>query len=107
METVTGIGPGSSDSEHVRERCLAVSGGSWEGSSIKTRPMVSRKSGGPDNHDKSVDDLLEIFSRRVRKNGKLEEYEERQYFTQPSKERRESRREAEYQAQKRKRQNSR
>lgn len=98
MQTVTGVGPYSGDEERVRERCLAASGGSWEGSNIKTRPMVSRKtkSGG----GKDVDKMLKDFSRRVHKNGKLEEYEKRQHFTQPAEERRQKRMEQEYRAKK-------
>ena len=74
-----------------------VTNRNWEGCNIKDMPWVKKQSHGK---TRSIDQMLKTLDRRLRKNGKLEEYRERQHFTKPSKERREARQAAEYKIQK-------
>lgn len=85
-------------SEETADRMVeAVTNGNWEGCNIKDMPWVKKESSGG---TRSVDKMLKILDRRLKKNGKLREYRERQTFTKESKKRREARKEAEHKAQK-------
>lgn len=59
----------------------------WAGWHGNDRPVV-------DCEGKDIDQALKELDRRVE--GRLEEYEENQHYTKPSRERREARRRAEY-----------
>lgn len=67
----------------------------WDGCNIKDMPHV-RKTPPGSNNKRDIDQMLKELSRRMSKNGRLDEYEDRQHFTKPSKKRREARREVEY-----------
>lgn len=59
----------------------------WSGCHITDQPHVTQDElrGG------DVDEMLEKLSRRMHKNGRLDEFEQRQSYTKPSEQRREER----------------
>ena len=67
----------------------------WDGYNVKDSPVVKKNPPGS-NKERDIDEMLKELDRRMTKNGRLEEYRDRQHFTSPSKERREARREQEY-----------
>lgn len=64
-----------------------------QGWTVDDRPYVKKKAGGK---KRSVDKMLKILRRRLNKNGKLQEYRERQHYTSPAEERQEERKDREY-----------
>lgn len=64
-----------------------------QGWTVDDRPYVKKDAGGK---NRSIDKMLKLLRRRLSKNGKLQEYRERQYYTSPSEERQEARKEKEY-----------
>ena len=77
--------------EELREMLDRLEDDSFEGWHGEDRPVV-------DCEDKSLDEALSELGRRVE--DRLDEYEERQEFTKPSRKRREAREKAEYRIQK-------
>jgi ribosomal protein S21 len=67
----------------------------WDGCNIKDMPYVRRTPPGS-NSKRDIDQMLQELGRRMSKNGRLDEYRDRQEFTKPSKKRREARRQQEY-----------
>lgn len=70
-----------------------VTDGQWDGCHIKDMPWVKKNT---PNGKRDIDKMLKVFGRRVRKNGRLKEYQERQEFTKASKKRRDARKQAEH-----------
>ena len=68
---------------------------SWD---VKDQPYVKKQAGGK---ERSVDEMLKILRRRLRKNGKLERYREKQYHTKDAERRQERRKKIEYENEKR------
>lgn len=80
-----------SDHQHLRSIIRRLNGDDFEWR-VDDQPHVDCH-----NFD-SLDDALEELGRRMRKNGRLEEFEQRQHFTSDSKERREEREAQAYRA---------
>lgn len=67
----------------------------WDGCNIKDMPYV-RKTPPGSNKTLDIDQMLKELSRRMAKNGRLDEYRDRQHFTSDSKRKREAHRRQEY-----------
>jgi len=57
----------------------------WDGCNIKDMPHVQKQHSGK---ERDVDEMLDELGRRVWKNGRLDEYRDRQHFTSDSKQKR-------------------
>lgn len=64
----------------------------WSGCSITDQPHVTAEERG------DLDDMLKELERRMHKNGRLDEYRERQHFTKPSERKRKERQAQAYRA---------
>lgn len=80
--------------ERTRKKIDAVTRDGWEGWHVTDQPWVLKN---PSNgKERSVDQMLSELDKRLQKNGKIEEYQERQYYTPPSEERRQEKERVEY-----------
>ena len=64
-----------------------------QGWTVDDRPYVKKQAGGK---TRDIEHMLKLFSKRIHKNGKLQEYRERQHYTPPAAERREEKNRIEY-----------
>jgi len=92
------------DLTEAQKRAKKLTDGNWTGCFITDQPYVKRKvkSGGDTVKERDVDEMLSTLGKRMSKNGRLDEYRERQHYTKPSEERRQKRQEREYEMQKQK-----
>lgn len=80
--------------KRTQEKFDAVTDEDFQGYHVKDMPWVRRNP--PNGRERDIDEMLKTLDKRIRKSGRLEEFEENQYFTSDSKERREARRERDY-----------
>lgn len=75
----------------------------WDRCRRKTKPQVKREvrgGGGRVVRKRGIEDMLNVFKRRVRKSGRLKEKKRRRHYEKPSTKRREAKKEREYKIEK-------